>query len=90
MAWYTIHSVSKAECYKQITYAKEGRRSRYHGNMGLKKPRETTRQSTTILATIIVPLANVMPHKTYTLASVKRLWRRFFPHAQNGKTYCWT
>ena len=34
------------------------------GYLNLKKPREATRQATATLATIIVPLADVMPHKT--------------------------
>ena len=34
-AWYTIHSVSKVKFYKQTGYAKEGCRSRHHGNVGL-------------------------------------------------------
>jgi hypothetical protein len=62
--WYTIHGVSKADIYRQVTYAKEGCRSRHHGNVGLKKPRESIRQTSTTLATIIAPMPDAMPHKT--------------------------
>jgi len=72
-ALYTIHGVSKAEFYRQATYAKEGRRSRHHGNVGLKKPRESTRQATATLATIIAPLVDAMPHKTQTLTTGEKI-----------------
>ena len=62
-AWYFIHGMSKTEFYRQSGYAKEGHLSRHHGNLGLTKPREATRQTIATLATIIVPLANAMPHK---------------------------
>jgi hypothetical protein len=62
MARYIIHTVSKTEFYRQATYAKEGCRSCHHGNVGLKKPRETTRQAKVTMTTIIVPFANAMPH----------------------------
>ena len=67
MVWYIIHGVSKVEFYRQAPYAKEGRQSCNHGNLGSKKPWETPRQATSIQATIIVPLTNTMSHKTSAL-----------------------
>ena len=78
-AWYTIHGVSKPDFYRQAAYTKEGCRSRRHGNVGLKKPQEATRQTTTTLATIIVPLADAMPHKTCTLTNGKKVVEKVLP-----------
>jgi phage terminase small subunit len=47
--------------------------------VGFKKPREATRQATTTLATIIVPLANAMPHKTQTLISDEKIVEKVIP-----------
>jgi hypothetical protein len=66
MAWYIIHGMSKAKFYREVAYAKEGCRFRNHENMSLEKPREATQQACATLATIIVPLASVMPHKICT------------------------
>ena len=84
-AWYTIHGVSKADFYRQGSYAKEGRRSRHHGNIGLKKPRESTRQATATLATIIAPLADAMPHKTRTLATGEKVVEKVLPTGTKWK-----
>ena len=84
-AWYTIHGVSKAEFYRQSAYAKEGRRSRHHGNLGLKKPREATRQATATLATIIVPLADAMPHKTRTTLTGEKVVEKVLPTGTKWK-----
>ena len=84
-AWYTIHGVSKAEFYRQAGYAKEGRRSRHHGNLGLKKPREATRQASATLATIIVPLADAMPHKTRTIATGEKVVEKVLPTGTKWK-----
>jgi hypothetical protein len=84
-AWYIIHGVSKADFYRQATYAKEGRRSRHHGNVGLKKPREATRQAVATLATIIVPLADAMPHKTRTLMTGEKVVEKVLPTGTKWK-----
>jgi hypothetical protein len=84
-AWYTIHGVSKADFYRQASYAKEGRRSRHHGNVGLKKPRESTRQATATLATIIEPLADAMPHKTRTLSTGEKVVEKVLPTGTKWK-----
>ena len=63
-AWYTIHDVSKTEFSRQVAYAKECRRFRHHGNVGLKKPMEATIQAISTMVTIVVPLADAMPYKT--------------------------
>jgi hypothetical protein len=84
-AWYTIHGVSKADFYRQATYANEGRRSRHHGNVGLKKPRESTRQATATLATIIAPLADAMPHKTRTLSTGEKVVEKVLPTGTKWK-----
>ena len=84
-AWYIIHGVSKAEFYRQASYAKEGRRSRMHGNVGLKKPREATRQAAATLATIIVPLADAMPHKTRTLPTGEKVVEKVLPTGTKWK-----
>jgi hypothetical protein len=84
-AWYTIHGVSKAEFYRQSAYAKEGRRSRHHGNLGLKKPRESTRQATATLATIIEPLADAMPHKTRTIVTGEKVVEKVLPTGTKWK-----
>jgi hypothetical protein len=78
-AWYTIQVVSKADFYKQTAYTKDGRQCRHHGKVGFKKPREATRQATTTLATIIVPLADAMPHKTHTLISDEKIVEKVIP-----------
>ena len=44
-AWYIIHAVSKADFYRFRNYSMQGRRSRFHGNYGTKKPREATLQA---------------------------------------------
>ena len=40
--WYIIHVVSKTSFYKFQNYSSLGRRSRFHGNSGIKKPKEAT------------------------------------------------
>jgi hypothetical protein len=77
-AWYTIHGVSKTNFYRQPAYANESRRSRYHGNVGLKKPREATRQTTATLATIIVPFVDAMLHKTRTFTTGEKVVKKVF------------
>jgi hypothetical protein len=72
-AWYTIHAVSKADFYMFRKYSSLGRRSRFHGNSGTKKPREATLQASATLSTIIVSLADAMPHKTRTLSSGEKV-----------------
>ena len=84
-AWYNIHGVSKAEFYRQAAYAKEGRRSRHHGNVGLKKPREATRQASATLATIIVPFVDAMPHKTRTLTTGEKVVEKVLPTGTKWK-----
>jgi hypothetical protein len=71
--------VSKADFYRQVAYAKEGRWYNHHGNVGLKKLREATRQATAILATIIVPLADAMPHKTHTVTTGEKVVEKVLP-----------
>jgi hypothetical protein len=78
-AWYTIHGVYKPDFYTKDTYAKQGCRSRHHGNVGLKKPKESTRQAMTTLATIIAPLADVMPHKIQTLTTGEKVVEKVLP-----------
>ena len=84
-AWYTIHRVSKVDFYRQATYAKESRRSRHHKNVGLKKPRETTRQATATLATIIVPLVDTMPHKTRIFTTGEKVEEKVLPTGTKWK-----
>ena len=47
--------------------------------MGLKKLRETKRQTTTTLATNIVPLAKAMSHKTRTLTTCENVVEKILP-----------
>lgn len=61
---YIIQGVYKMESKRQTNYAKEGRWPHNNGKLALKKCRETIQQETTILATIIVPLLDLMLHKT--------------------------
>lgn len=65
-AWYIINGVSKEKFYEQATYANEGHQSHNHGNRGLKRPTEATQLVVATLATITVPLANMMLYKTCT------------------------
>ena len=67
--WYIIHALSKTTFYRFWKYFLLGRRYRFHSNSGTKKPREATLQASATLSTIIVPLADAMPHKTRTLPS---------------------
>ena len=53
--------------------------------MGLKKPREATRQTTATLATIIVPLADAMPHKTRTLTNGEKVVEKILPTCTKWK-----
>jgi hypothetical protein len=84
-AWYTIHAVSKADFYRFRKYSASGRRSRFHGNSGTKKPREATLQASATLSTIIVPLADAMPHKTRTLASGEKVVQMVLPTGTKWK-----
>ena len=77
--WYIIHAVSKTDFYRQVAYVKEGRQSHHHGNVGLKKPREAIRQATATLVTIIVPLADAMPHKIRTLTTDEKVVEKVLP-----------
>jgi hypothetical protein len=86
-ACYTIHGVSKTDFYRQTTYTKEGCRSRHHGNVGLKNTRESTRQATTTLATIIAPLADAMLHKTRTLTTDEKVVERVLPKGTKWKKH---
>jgi hypothetical protein len=53
--------------------------------VGLKKPRESTRQATTTLATIIAPLADAMPHKTRTLSTGEKVVEKVLPTGTKWK-----
>jgi hypothetical protein len=85
VAWYTIHGVSKADFYRFRKHASVGRRSRFHGNFGTKKPREATLQAAATLSTIIVPLADAMPHKTRTLPSGEKVVQMVLPTGTKWK-----
>ena len=85
MAWYTIHSVSKAEFYRQVAYAKECCQSHHHENVGLKNPRKVTRQATATLATITVPLVDAMPQKTRTLTTGEDVVEKVLPTCTKWK-----
>jgi hypothetical protein len=84
-AWYTIHAVSKADFYRFRKYSSVGRRSRFHGNSGTKKPKEATLQASATLSTIIVPLADAMPHKTRTLSSGEKVVQMVLPTGTKWK-----
>ena len=84
-AWYIIHAVSKADFYRFRKYSSLGRRSRFHGNFGAKKPREATLQAAATLSTIIVPLADAMPHKTRTLSSGEKVVQMVLPTGTKWK-----
>lgn len=75
----TSFVVSEAEFYRSMANAKVGHWSHNHGNLGFKKLREATRQADDTLATIIVPLANVMPHKTCTLPTWEKVVEKILP-----------
>ena len=85
-AWYTIHAISKADFYRFRNYSSLGRRSSFHGNYGTKKPREATRQAAATLSTLIVPLADAMPHKTRTLPSGEKVVQMVLPAGTKWKT----
>ena len=84
-AWYIIHAVSKADFYRFRKYSFQGRRSRFHGNSGTKKPREATLQAAATLSTIIMPLADAMPHKTRTLPSGEKVVQMVLPTGTKWK-----
>ena len=84
-AWYTIHAVSKADFYRFRKYSESGRRSRFHGNSGTKKPRDATIQASATLSTIIVPLADAMPHKTRTLSTGEKVVQMVLPMGTKWK-----
>ena len=84
-AWFTIHGVSRSDFYRHGKYALEGRRSRYHGNLGSKKPREATRQAAATLSNIIVPMADAMPHKTRTLPTGEKVVQMVLPTGTKWK-----
>ena len=77
--------MSKADFNRQVAYVKEGRRSRHHGNVGLKKLRKATRQGTATLATIIVPFADAMPHKTHKLTTGEKIVEKVLPTGTKWK-----
>jgi len=84
-AWYIIHAVSKADFYRFRNYSLQGRRSRFHGNSGAKKPREATLQAAATLSTIIMSLADAMPHKTRTLPSGEKVVQMVLPTGTKWK-----
>ena len=66
--WYIIHAVSNVDFYRFWKYFLLGRRFRFHGNSGTKKPKKATFQASATFSTIIVPLDDAMPYKTRTLS----------------------
>ena len=84
-AWYSIHVVSKADFYRFRKYYLLGRRSRFHGNSGTKKPREATLQASATLSIIIISLADAMPHKTRTLLSREKVVQMVLPTGTKWK-----
>ena len=86
IAWYIIHAVSKADFYRFRSYSSQGRRSRFHGNFGTKKPREASLQAAATLSTIILPLADAMPHKTRTLPTGEKVVQMVLPAGTKWKT----
>lgn len=76
--WYIIQGVYKMESNTQTRYGKEGHRSRNHGKLALKNPRKAIQQTISILATIIVPLTDLMMHKTFILSMGEKVADKFF------------
>ena len=83
--WYTIHAVSKADFYRFRKYSSLGRCSRCHGNSGIKKPKEVTLQASVTLSTIIVPLADAMPHNMRTLSLGEKVVQMVLPTSTKWK-----
>ena len=78
-AWYIIHAVSNAYFYRFRNYSLQGQRSRFHDNYDTKKPREATLQAVATLSTIIMSLADAMPHKTRILSSGENVVKMVLP-----------
>jgi hypothetical protein len=75
----------KGRFYRFRNYSLQGRRSRFHDNSGTKKPREATLQAAATLSTIIMPLAEAMPHKTRTLPSGEKIVQMVLPTGTKWK-----
>ena len=86
MVWYTIHAVSKAYIYRFWKYSLLGCRSSLHGNSDTKKPWKATLLASATLSTIIVSLADAMPHKMRTLPSGEKVFQMVLPTSTNLQT----
>ena len=52
-AWCTIHGVSRATFYRYKEMTKNDKQPKHHGNVGLKKPRTHTVQTTATLRLLL-------------------------------------
>ncbi|KAG0574851.1 hypothetical protein KC19_VG296900 [Ceratodon purpureus] len=68
-AWMKIMGVSSSTFYRNAKYAAAGFEAQFHGNTGLRKPRNHTVVATAVLGAILDRHADHMPHKSRVLPS---------------------
>lgn len=76
--WKLIHGVADRTFRRYSKQAKDGERTRPHGNLGKSKPRSSTLQATETLRTLVDGLADQMPY-TCTLPSGERVPQKILP-----------
>lgn len=84
-AWMFIMGVPKTTFYRDALKAAEGVRASNHGNLGTKKPRESTVQATATLKCLLDRSADHMPHKGRTLSSGEKVVSRSLSSSSRWK-----
>ena len=65
-SWTTIMGVYRSSFYRYKAYAFIEKRAEHHGNLGTKKPRTHTFQTTATLRTVLESTPNHMPYRSRT------------------------
>ena len=84
-AWMKIMGVSSSTFYRNAQYAAAGFEAQFHGNTGLRKPRNHTVVATAVLGAILDRHADHMPHKSRVLPSGETVVAKVLPSSFKWK-----
>ena len=84
-AWMKIMGVSSSTFYRNAKYAAAGFEAQFHGNTGLRKPRNHTVVATAVLGAILDRHADHMPHKSRVLPTGETVVAKVLPSSFKWK-----
>ena len=84
-AWMKIMGVSSSTFYRNAEYATAGFEAQFHGNTGLRKPRNHTVVATAVLGAILDRHTDHMPHKSRVLPTGETVVAKVLPSSFKWK-----